>query len=52
LIGRAWVFPVAARGQKGVEAVLTNFKKEMKVAMALTGVTRVSDIDRGCLLSK
>jgi L-lactate dehydrogenase (cytochrome) len=52
MIGRAWVFPVAARGLAGVEAVLTNFKKEMKVAMALTGVTRVDQIDKACLLAK
>ena len=44
LIGRPWVYAVAARGQRGVSALLATFKAELEVAMALTGVTRVDEI--------
>jgi L-lactate dehydrogenase (cytochrome) len=46
LIGRAWVYALAARGQAGVEHVLELIHKEMLVAMALTGCRRVADIGR------
>ena len=44
LIGRSWVYALAARGQTGVEHVLELIRKEMLVAMALTGCCRISDI--------
>lgn len=44
LIGRAWAFALAARGEAGVAHVLRLIEEEMKVAMALTGCTRVRDI--------
>lgn len=44
LIGRAWVYALAARGQAGVEHVLELIHKEMLVAMALTGCRRIADI--------
>ena len=44
LIGRAWVYALAARGQTGVEHVLQLMHKEMLVAMALTGCRKISDI--------
>ncbi|GGD55859.1 FMN-dependent L-lactate dehydrogenase LldD [Erythrobacter arachoides] len=46
LIGRPWVLALAARGQAGVRHVLQLIEAEMRVAMALTGVTAVADIDR------
>lgn len=49
LVGRAWVYGLAAEGQKGVEDVLDLIKKEMKVAMALTGCRVISDINRSTL---
>ena len=49
LIGRAWAFAVAARGEAGVLAILRTFKREMEVAMALTGVTKTSDITKDVL---
>jgi L-lactate dehydrogenase (cytochrome) len=36
LIGRSWVYALAARGQAGVEHVLELIQKEMQVAMTLT----------------
>jgi len=44
LIGRAWVYALAARGQTGIEHILELMHKEMLVAMALTGCRRISDI--------
>ncbi len=45
LIGRAWAWALAARGQAGVAHVLQILEKEMRVAMALTGATRISDLN-------
>ena len=50
LIGRAWAFALAARGEAGVAAILRTFKREMEVAMALTGVTKTSEITRDVLV--
>jgi len=49
LIGRAWAYALAARGEAGVSHVLNLMAAEMKVAMALTGVTRVDQLDRNAL---
>jgi len=49
LIGRAWAYALAARGEAGVSHVLNLMAAEMKVAMALTGVTRVDQLDRRTL---
>ena len=45
LIGRPWVYAVAARGEQGVSSLLSTMHSEMRVSMALTGVCRSSDID-------
>ena len=50
LIGRPWVFGLAGAGQAGVAHVLQLIQAEMRVAMALTGCTRVADIDRSMLV--
>jgi L-lactate dehydrogenase (cytochrome) len=44
LLGRAWAYALAAAGEAGVTHVLRLIDAEMRVAMALTGVTRISDI--------
>jgi L-lactate dehydrogenase (cytochrome) len=49
LIGRAFVYALAAGGERGVTQLLARFERELRVAMALTGVTRIADIDEGCL---
>jgi len=46
LIGRAWVYALAAAGGAGVTHILNLMSAEMKVAMALTGVTRIDAINR------
>lgn len=49
MLGRAWVFALAANGGAGVRQLLEIFAKEMRVAMALTSVCKVSEIDRSIL---
>ena len=49
LLGRSWVYGLAANGQAGVEHVLELIRKEMLVAMALTGCRTVAEIDRHVL---
>jgi L-lactate dehydrogenase (cytochrome) len=44
LIGRPWVWAIAAAGQEGLTALLATFQKEISTAMALMGVTRVDDL--------
>lgn len=44
LIGRPWIYAVAARGEAGLESLLQTFKNEMEVTMALTGVSGVADL--------
>ena len=49
MIGRAWAYALAAKGEQGVAQLLATFKKEMEIAMALTGVTTVEQIDSSIL---
>jgi L-lactate dehydrogenase (cytochrome) len=52
LIGRPWVWAMAARGESGLVDLLSVFQQEIKVAMALTGVSRIDQIDPGLLSEK
>ena len=49
LLVRAWAYALAAQGGAGVTRLLDIFEAEMRVAMALTGVTKISQIDRSIL---
>ena len=49
LLGRIWAYALAARGQAGVAHMLQLVEAEMRVAMALTGCTRIADIDRNAI---
>src|SRR5437764_10510505 len=49
LIGRPWAWAVAARGEAGVRHILAVLKADMDVALALTGNTSVTDVDRSAL---
>jgi len=49
LVGRPWVYGLAARGQRGVEHVLAILGTELRAAMALAGITSVDQIDREAL---
>jgi len=44
MIGRAWAYALAAGGEEGVNDRLSRIQRELHVAMALCGVTRVEDI--------
>lgn len=49
LLGRAWLYALAAGGEAGVAQLLELFAKEMRVAMALTGTRTIAEIDRSVL---
>ncbi|MCD7098534.1 FMN-dependent L-lactate dehydrogenase LldD [Stenotrophomonas sp. MMGLT7] len=49
LLGRAWVYALAAAGQAGVENLLGLMEKEMRVAMTLTGAKTIAGITRDSL---
>ncbi|MEP0355075.1 FMN-dependent L-lactate dehydrogenase LldD [Paraglaciecola sp.] len=44
MLGRPWVYGLAAAKKKGVLDVLTIFENEMRVAMALSGCNKLTDI--------
>ena len=44
LIGRPWIWAMAGAGASGLQDLLATFKRDLEVAMSLTGVSRVSDI--------
>ena len=50
LLGRAWAYALGAAGQAGVAHMLSLIDAEMRVAMALTGVTRIDQITRDILV--
>jgi L-lactate dehydrogenase (cytochrome) len=49
LLGRAWAYALAARGEAGITKMLQLIEAEMRVAMSLTGVTSIAEIDRTIL---
>jgi L-lactate dehydrogenase (cytochrome) len=50
LIGRAWAFALAARGERGVSTMLSIMRAELHTAMALTGCTDVARASRDLLV--
>ena len=50
LVGRAWAWSVAADGQAGVTHMLAVLRSELEVALSLTGVADVADLDRSVLV--
>ncbi|MBV9883944.1 MAG: FMN-dependent L-lactate dehydrogenase LldD [Sphingomonadaceae bacterium] len=51
LLGRAWAYALAARGEAGVAQMLRIVEAELRVAMQLTGVTSIDKVDRAILAS-
>jgi L-lactate dehydrogenase (cytochrome) len=49
LLGRAWAYALGASGQQGIEHMLKLIEAEMRVAMSLTGVTHIQQINRQIL---
>lgn len=50
LLGRAYIYALAAAGEKGVANLLDLIASEMRVAMTLTGARSVADITRDSLV--
>jgi L-lactate dehydrogenase (cytochrome) len=49
LVGRAWAWAVAARGEAGVCHMLEVMKADIDTALGLTGQTSIADLDRSAL---
>ena len=49
LLGRAWAWALAGGGEAGIGKMLGIIEAEMRIAMALTGTTRIGEIDRTIL---
>jgi L-lactate dehydrogenase (cytochrome) len=49
LLGRAYIYALATHGEAGVTNLLGLIEKEMRTAMALTGVKTIAEIDRKLL---
>ncbi|HTU09915.1 MAG TPA: FMN-dependent L-lactate dehydrogenase LldD [Allosphingosinicella sp.] len=49
LLGRAWAYALGAHGGAGVAKLLEIIEAELRVAMALTGVTTIPEIDGSVL---
>ena len=52
MIGRAFIYALAAQGGAGVSNLLDLLEKEMRVAMTLTSVKNVSEITRSLLVQE
>jgi L-lactate dehydrogenase (cytochrome) len=50
LLGRCWVYALAARGQAGVTQLLELLEKEIRIAMILTGTAELSALDRNTVI--
>ncbi|RZL57649.1 MAG: alpha-hydroxy-acid oxidizing protein [Sphingomonas sp.] len=50
LLGRAWVYALAAAGEQGITHMLQLVEAEMRVAMALTGRTTIARLDASALV--
>ena len=52
MIGRLWAYSVAAGGMTAVASMLATLRSELKVAMGLTGVTRIAESDEAVLSAR
>lgn len=49
MLGRAWAYALGAKGGAGVTHILQLIEAEMRVVMALTGTTKISEINQDIL---
>jgi len=49
MMGRPWIWALAARGEPGLRNLLDTFRSELRVSMALTACTSVGEITEGVL---
>jgi L-lactate dehydrogenase (cytochrome) len=52
MIGRAWVYALAARGEAGVRHLLSQMQREISVTLALTGLTSMSAVTPAMLVEE
>jgi L-lactate dehydrogenase (cytochrome) len=52
LLGRAWAWALAAGGEAGITKMLGVIEAELRIAMALTGTTRISEINKNILAGR
>ena len=52
LLGRPWVYALAANGQAGIDHMLRLIEAELRVAMTLTGVRSIADINQSIIASR
>lgn len=52
MIGRAWVYALAARGEAGVRHLLAQMQREISVTLALTGLTSMSAVTKAMLVEE
>ena len=50
LLGRAWAYALGAGGEAAVSHMLSLFEAELRVALSLTGINRVTDLNRRMLV--
>ncbi len=50
LIGRCWIYALAARGQAGVAQLLDLLESEIRIAMILSGSPELSALDRNTVI--
>lgn len=50
LLGRPWLFAIAADGERGLNQFCSVLEEEVSIALALIGKTGIGDVDRGCLV--
>lgn len=51
LVGRAWAWAVAARGEAGVSHMLEVLREDIDVALGLTGTTDINELNRSALVT-
>ena len=49
LLGRAWLWALAAKGEAGVDEMFSILERELKVVMTLAGCASIASIDRSAL---
>jgi len=51
MLGRSYIYALAAKGQAGVENLLDLFENEMRIAMTLTGAKSINDLNQDSLVN-
>ncbi|WAJ72287.1 FMN-dependent L-lactate dehydrogenase LldD [Catenovulum adriaticum] len=50
MLGRSFIYALAAKGQAGVENLIDLYEKELRVAMTLTGAKKITDLNADSLI--